>query len=84
MASNAGYDILVAFKAARQSVLRPIINKVIAVNTITMRQAVRREVSMSPRKPATINREMEVVRRLCVYAHRRGWLARIPSLPVRR
>ena len=44
----------------------------------TAREAVRHKVTGEPRKPATINREMEVLREVLLYAVRHEWLAKSP------
>jgi integrase len=42
------------------------------------REAVRHKTSEEPRKPATINREMEYLRQILLYAVRHEWLAKSP------
>jgi integrase len=73
----SGYDILLSFKRARANVLREDIKKVFEVSA-KGRRIVRREVTQVERKPATIHREVEVLRRLLIYAVQRGWLSRNP------
>lgn len=74
--SGSGYDVLASFKRAREAVFNQRFTRIPDLHPRTKKAVTRREYTT--RKPATINREMEILRRLINYAHKRGWLTKNP------